>query len=93
MIITLIVSLSSALTNKLLVRVTNYFDSQIRIPALESGPNGTTSSTTHAAFQESVGMRRKMTNQQVISWYAKILESARLRHRRLHRFARHVIFV
>ncbi|TFK30751.1 STE/STE11 protein kinase [Coprinopsis marcescibilis] len=48
-----------SLTNKLLVRVANYFDTQVR-----------------------------MSDSQIITWYSKILDSVRFRHRKLQRFAR-----
>jgi mitogen-activated protein kinase kinase kinase len=73
----------SALTNKLLLRVTNYFDGQIRIPAAEDG-----SVVGRPGFAETAAKRKKMTDAQMIAWYSKMLESGRLRHRRLHRFAR-----
>ncbi|KDQ54860.1 hypothetical protein JAAARDRAFT_693265 [Jaapia argillacea MUCL 33604] len=49
-----------ALTNKLMVRVTNYFETQLR----------------------------KMNDEQLVNWYSKILDSVRLRSRKLQRFAR-----
>lgn len=73
------------------MRVTNYFESQIRIPSMDSMQGTTGANGAHAMFADSLGIRRKMNDQQVISWYSKILESGRLRHRRLHRFARCVL--
>ncbi|KAF5377208.1 hypothetical protein D9615_006323 [Tricholomella constricta] len=86
-----------SLTNKLMVRVTNYFDTQVRVPTgedmsdhirhrtteRERGVNGTKS-----AFQNHIQSGRKMTDQQIIGWYGKILDSVRLRYRKLQRFAR-----
>ncbi|KAF8078257.1 hypothetical protein FPV67DRAFT_1403723 [Lyophyllum atratum] len=89
-----------SLTNKLMVRVTNYFDTQVRVPTgedmsehirhriteRERGIHGTKS-----AFQahiQSSAASRKMTDQQIIAWYGKILDSVRLRYRKLQRFAR-----
>ncbi|KAF9569865.1 hypothetical protein CPC08DRAFT_623078 [Agrocybe pediades] len=65
-----------SLTNKLMVRVTNYFDTQVRMNATPKARH------IHDLPQ------RKMTDQQVIGWYSKILESVRLRYRKLQRFAR-----
>ncbi|TFK36808.1 hypothetical protein BDQ12DRAFT_608772 [Crucibulum laeve] len=50
-----------SLTNKLMVRVTNYFDTQVRVPTGE---------------------------EHLTDWYGKILDSVRLRYRKLQRFAR-----
>nr|UPW42859.1 MAP kinase kinase kinase wis4 [Hypsizygus marmoreus] len=92
-----------SLTNKLMVRVTNYFDTQVRVPTgedmsehihshrhrnadRERGVNG-----TRSAFQthnQSTPAARKMTDEQIIGWYGKILDSVRLRYRKLQRFAR-----
>ncbi|KAH9486642.1 MAP kinase kinase kinase wis4 [Psilocybe cubensis] len=85
-----------SLTNKLMVRVTNYFDTQVRVPL------NTREGTAHANLDPDLyingahqpnhvqqdQVQRKMTDQQVISWYSKILESVRLRYRKLQRFSR-----
>jgi mitogen-activated protein kinase kinase kinase len=86
------------MTNKLMVRVTNYFDTQVRVPT--SRDEHSSSRRYHAsrgaqsksAFQthiqgSSIG-NTKMTDEQMASWYGKILESVRLRYRKLQRFAR-----
>ncbi|PFH54762.1 hypothetical protein AMATHDRAFT_134504 [Amanita thiersii Skay4041] len=51
-----------SLVNKLMIRMTNYFDTQVR-----------------------------MTPEQIISWYGKVLDSVRLRYRKLQRFARYTL--
>lgn len=83
----------SALTNKLMVRVTNYFDAQIRVPIAASDtletttPNGTsTAFQTH--LREAINSTKPMSNDQLISWYAKILEGVKQRYRKLQRLAR-----
>lgn len=86
----------SSLTNKLMVRVTNYFETQVRVPASldhadhrarERQVNGTKSAfQTH--LQGTTSGSRKMTDEQMVSWYGKILDSVRLRYRKLQRFAR-----
>ncbi|KAF8973684.1 hypothetical protein BDZ97DRAFT_1912158 [Flammula alnicola] len=85
-----------SLTNKLMVRVTNYFDTQVRVPSISD----TTEHIQHVNLEEpyTSGLyqmihsqeppTRKMTDQQIIGWYSKILESVRLRYRKLQRFAR-----
>ncbi|CAA7259957.1 unnamed protein product [Cyclocybe aegerita] len=81
-----------SLTNRLMVRVTNFFDTQVRVP---SGGNTAERYNQMKIDQDpymTPNMRlttgRKMTDEQLISWYSKILESVRLRYRKLQRFAR-----
>jgi len=96
---------SSSLTNKLMVRVTNYFDTQVRVPTGED-----MSEHIHSQRQRDTDRERergatgvksvhhaqpltiscKMTDDQIIGWYGKILDHVRLRYRKLQRFARHV---
>lgn len=84
-----------------MVRVTNYFDTQVRVPIAEDGSQngssshlqgsdgagftGKSSFSTHV--QGSTLSGRKMSDEQIISWYGKILDSVRLRYRKLQRFA------
>ena len=80
---------SSALTNRLMVRVTNLFDAQLRLPASErptsnqrrkpgTGVNG----SIRAVSQQDE------SDEQMTSWYGKLLDSVRLRYRKLQRFVR-----
>ena len=83
-----------------MVRVTNYFDTQIRIPIpadkvkhLEGKgtltPNGaamTSAFQTH--LREGSITNKDMTNEQLIGWYGKILEGVKQRYRKLQRLAR-----
>lgn len=90
-----------------MVRVTNYFDTQVRVPTGEDMSdhihshrqrtaerergvvNGSISkSAFQTHIQGSSGTSRKMTDEQIIGWYGKILDSVRLRYRKLQRFAR-----
>jgi mitogen-activated protein kinase kinase kinase len=83
-----------------MVRVTNYFETQVRVPASldhadhrarERQVNGAKSPfQTHLQGTTSGGSR-KMTDEQMVSWYGKILDSVRLRYRKLQRFARWVL--
>jgi mitogen-activated protein kinase kinase kinase len=80
---------NSALTNKLMVRVTNFFDSQLHLPVSQrptSGqrrrPGPSVNGYARAASQQD------MDDEQMISWYGKILDSVRLRYRKLQRFVR-----
>lgn len=104
----------SSLTNRLMVRVINYFDTQVRVPTGEDtnehrhhrrsiktsdatnpalldldGPTSTLRTEGQQAQEAQIphGLRR-MTDSQKASWYGKILESVRLRYRKLQRFAR-----
>ncbi len=81
-----------------MLRVTNYFETQVRVPM------GTQTSEHLQHANQTKGDSefnlnnltptiynpepRKMTDEQVISWYSKILESVRLRYRKLQRFTR-----
>ncbi|KAI9462319.1 kinase [Lactarius psammicola] len=78
-----------ALTNKLMVRVTNFFDAQLHLPVSQrptSGqrrrPGPSVNGYVRAASQQD------MDDEQMISWYGKILDSVRLRYRKLQRFVR-----
>ncbi|KAE9410657.1 hypothetical protein BT96DRAFT_234172 [Gymnopus androsaceus JB14] len=99
-----------SLTNRLMVRVINYFDTQVRVPtsggvaaaAAVAGHssrhraiNGkdaakTAATNTKSPFEEQMteSSARPMTDEQKVSWYSKILDSVRLRYRKLQRFAR-----
>ena len=84
----------SALTNKLMVRVTNYFDTQIRLPfTTETAPQfpGTNTPVTSTAFQtnlQKIPAKPGTSNEQRIHWYARIFEGVKLRYRKLQRLAR-----
>lgn len=94
-----LISIDSALTNKLMVRVTNYFETQVRVPTSNDNHSPGNHPRAHhgqSAFQThmqgSQGVNTKMTDEQMAGWYGKILESVRLRYRKLQRFARSVAF-
>ncbi|KZT22144.1 hypothetical protein NEOLEDRAFT_1181194 [Neolentinus lepideus HHB14362 ss-1] len=89
---TLVAEQICALTNKLMVRVTNYFETQLKVPAQKENSaitkeaiNGTNAAPYSPYLAET---RKSMTDEQMISWYGKILDSVRLRYRKLQRFAR-----
>ncbi|KAJ7293165.1 hypothetical protein C8J57DRAFT_17783 [Mycena rebaudengoi] len=83
-------------TNKLMVRVTNYFDTQVQVPTAKDGREPRPRRQTHklndskTPFETHIesASNEQMTNEQMISWYGKILDSVRLRYRKLQRFAR-----
>jgi mitogen-activated protein kinase kinase kinase len=72
-----------------MVRVTNYFDAQLRLPASERPassqrrkPSTSVNGSTRPVSQQDVG------DEQMTSWYGKVLDSVRLRYRKLQRFVR-----
>ncbi|KAK1236135.1 Suppressor of Sensor Kinase (SLN1) [Marasmius sp. AFHP31] len=79
-----------SLTNRLMVRVINYFDTQVRVPDSDDPRN---SSVRHrkdsSAFEDHVQSAnagvRGMTDEHKATWYGKILDSVRLRYRKLQR--------
>ncbi|KAJ3872280.1 hypothetical protein F5051DRAFT_421758 [Lentinula edodes] len=83
-----------SLTNRLMVRVINYFDTQVRVPtsataAAAAAMNGKAKDAKYT-FEEHMSdpSTRAMTDEQKVSWYGKVLDSVRLRYRKLQRFAR-----
>ncbi|KAI0080018.1 kinase [Panus rudis PR-1116 ss-1] len=96
---TLVAEQLCALTNKLMIRVTNYFDTQIRIPIVDdpkpqsqgrtfiAPPNGTTSAFQNH-LRSATSTTKPMNPEQVISWYSKILEGVKQRYRKLQRLIR-----
>lgn len=81
-----------------MLRVTNYFDTQIRIPVAgdpsqtptmrDSKPvhagNGSTTFETHM----NPTTNKEMSDEQRVSWYSKVLDGVKQRHRKLQRLAR-----
>ncbi|KAK1216773.1 Suppressor of Sensor Kinase (SLN1) [Marasmius sp. AFHP31] len=61
-----------SITSKLMFRVVNYFDAQIRVPEEPGDSNNS----------------KGMTDKQKAAWYGKILDSVKSRYRKLQRFAR-----
>ncbi|KAH7915128.1 hypothetical protein BJ138DRAFT_1142396 [Hygrophoropsis aurantiaca] len=77
-----------SLTNKLMVRVANYFDTQVRMPAVED--IAAYRRAHKSVFHTDVLSNNSgdMSDDQKVSWYGKILDNVRLRYRKLQRFAR-----
>ena len=77
----------SSLTNRLMVRVANYFETQVRLPA---SVNGQVHKAPNPVLQGDViaSTTGQMTDEQKVNWYGKILDNVRLRYRKLQRFAR-----
>ncbi|EIW86462.1 kinase [Coniophora puteana RWD-64-598 SS2] len=72
-----------ALTNKLMVRVANYFETQVRVPFVTDSP---IKHRHTSSFSSDSG--DSMSEEQKVSWYSKVLDNVRLRYRKLQRFAR-----
>ncbi|KAF8634471.1 hypothetical protein AX15_000912 [Amanita polypyramis BW_CC] len=81
-----------SLVNKLIIRMTNYFDTQVRVPMGEDKSDQARNARHTERGQEENVMARphrgKMSPERVISWYGKMLDSVRLRYRKLQGFAR-----
>lgn len=94
----------SALSNKLLIRSANYLDQQLRVPLQsttrdkeqrgggDKERDGSSSSQRgdrdrHRDSSLS-GPSKYMTVEELFSWYSKLLDSARMRHRKTQRFCR-----
>nr|AEH05927.1 MAPKKK protein [Volvariella volvacea] len=78
-----------SLTNKLIVRVINYLENQIRVPDGENMSDFIQAQRQRYLRKPADDKpQRKMTDQQIVGWYAKVLESVRLRYRKLQRFAK-----
>ncbi|WRT70117.1 uncharacterized protein IL334_007111 [Kwoniella shivajii] len=67
---------SCALSNKLLIRSCNYLDQQLRAPQGNANAVGRD------------GASKAMKTEEMISWYGKLLDSARMRHRKTQRYCR-----
>lgn len=79
----------SSLTNKLMVRVCNYFDSQLHVPVPMPPPPPEGEEPTEPVHLPDVGPdRRLMTGPEMLVWFSKILDAVKMRYRKLQRFAR-----
>jgi mitogen-activated protein kinase kinase kinase len=77
-----------------MIRMTNYFDTQVRVPMGEDKSDQMRNMRhVDRGHEENIMARGKMTPEQVISWYGKMLDSVRLRYRKLQRFARYAFNV
>lgn len=89
-----------------MVRVISYFDTQIRIPVMGEAAhtasipdrmtflavNGMQGRSTFQAHLKQGPTSKPMSSEQMISWYAKILEGVKQRYRKLQRLARFVLY-
>ncbi|KIR59568.1 STE/STE11/SSK protein kinase [Cryptococcus bacillisporus CA1873] len=93
-----------ALSNKLLIRSANYLDQQLRVPLQstsrdkEQRSGGDKERDGSSSSQRGDRDRNRdsslhapskyMTVEELFSWYSKLLDSARMRHRKTQRFCR-----
>lgn len=72
-----------------MVRVANYFETQVRLPV---SARGHVREASNPVLQGDViaSATGQMTDEQKVNWYGKILDNVRLRYRKLQRFARFV---
>ncbi|TYJ54051.1 hypothetical protein B9479_005315 [Cryptococcus floricola] len=76
-----------ALSNKLLIRSANYLDQQLRVPphhARDRNDRDRERDRDPLALSKSGSMKLE----ELFSWYSKLLDSARMRHRKTQRFCR-----
>jgi mitogen-activated protein kinase kinase kinase len=88
-----------SLTNKLMVRVSNFFETQLGVPIpIVSDENAKKKADLTqrelSELQPDMGARktekREMTSEEMLVWYGKILEAVKMRYRKLQRFAWYV---
>lgn len=78
-----------SLTNKLMVRVINYFETQLRVPVMRGELQQQHEAAAATAAAPSLpGSRRAMNTDEMLQWFAKILDAVKMRYRKLQRFAR-----
>ncbi|KIJ45709.1 hypothetical protein M422DRAFT_207069 [Sphaerobolus stellatus SS14] len=90
-----------SLTNRLMLRVTDYFETQLRVPSLKRGLHNRESSADsgHLRVENGIygdgpitpgliGRSKEMTDEQMVNWFSKVLDSVRLRYRKLQRYVR-----
>jgi mitogen-activated protein kinase kinase kinase len=81
----------SSLTNKLMVRVCNYFDSQLHVPVpldRASVVRTRTSKKSQDGPDTQIIDQRPMDTEEMLVWFGKILDAVKMRYRKLQRFAR-----
>ncbi len=79
-----------------MVRVTQYFETQLRVPLNRANsmdksntlPFAPTSEASEVAQRRLVREQRPMDTEEMVQWFAKILDAVRLRYRKLQSFAR-----
>ena len=67
-----------------MVRVTNYFETQVRAPASSRNRR----SVDGTGLPPASRARSALSEEQIVGWYATILDGVRIRYRKLQRFTR-----
>ena len=68
----------------MMARVTNYFETQIRIPASSRNRRSVDGTGLPSAQRE----RSALSEEHIVNFYATILDGVRIRYRKLQRFSR-----
>ncbi|WVQ84690.1 hypothetical protein IAT38_006845 [Cryptococcus sp. DSM 104549] len=76
-----------ALSNKLLIRASNYLDQQLRAPNQQQH-HRERDRERERDRDPSANTLKAMKPEELIGWYSKLLDSARMRHRKTQRFCR-----
>ncbi|WOO76993.1 MAP kinase kinase kinase wis4 [Vanrija pseudolonga] len=77
------------LTNKLIIRVINYFETSLRVPVRIDATNGTNpKAVTTPDHKGRDRAPEPMTTEEMVVFFTKLLDSIRMRYRKLQRFAR-----
>ncbi|KAF8592011.1 Pkinase-domain-containing protein [Ramaria rubella] len=88
-----------SLTNRLMIRVTDYFETQLHVPSMKRRPKDDqlplgsepllfVENGFHWDETIASGRAKEMTDVQTVGWFSKVLDSVRLRYRKLQRYVR-----
>ncbi|KAF8334242.1 uncharacterized protein EI90DRAFT_2970647 [Cantharellus anzutake] len=76
------------LTNRLLHRIINYFETQVQVPVIRSRSRAGSTGTKNWRDAGKNSNEEETGSSDVVVWLSKVLESVRLRYRKLQRYAR-----
>jgi mitogen-activated protein kinase kinase kinase len=85
-----------------MIRVTDYFETQLHVPSMKRRPKNDQflmGTDSHPIVENGahwddtiapglVGRAKEMTDEQMVGWFTKVLDSVRLRYRKLQRYVR-----
>lgn len=78
-----------------MVRVTDYFETQLHVPSMKHRFKDDQSYSQASGYggevlpPELVGRAKEMSDEQMVGWFSKVLDSVRLRYRKLQRYVRY----
>ena len=85
-----------------MIRVIDYFETQLHVPSMKRRPKEDQfhsqsdilpvefSHYKHDAISPGlVGRAKEMSDEQMVGWFSKVLDSVRLRYRKLQRYVRY----